>query len=462
MNNTEKKSNQLTRRRFVGTMAGAATALNFIPRNLLGKPGQPSTNDQFRVGCVGVGGMQGGSDVRSITGVGAKVVALCDVDSKNLAAQKGRFPDAKVYADYREMLDKEHKNLDGITITIPDHMHASVAYAAMQRGLHVYCQKPLTQTPWEARLLATAAEKYKVITQMGNQGYSSEGCLRMVETIWSGALGEITEVHCAHGPGFAVGVKEWKEDPVPENLNWDLWLGRAQERPYMKGIHPHNWRGFLEYGSRMVGDWGVHHLGSAYWALNLKNPVSVECLEAKGANPVTYPFYTSRVDFPERPHPNDPSKTLPPCSLYWREGMSSIHDDPPGGLTKEDLKGDTFVIGSKLSLSMKGRGNSGGLVPVEKARGTESPPKVLERPIGRGHFGNWLESCRAGKQALSNFGVAGPYTETLLLASISSQFPGEKLIWDSENVRFKNNENANALVKPNFRKGWELPELKDA
>ncbi|MEM7391829.1 MAG: Gfo/Idh/MocA family oxidoreductase, partial [Verrucomicrobiota bacterium] len=420
-----------------------------------------SANNEFRVGCVGVGGMQGGSDVRSVSGAGAKVVALCDVDAKHLGKQKEKFPEATFYADYREMLDKEHKNLDGITITIPDHMHASVAYAAMQRGLHVYCQKPLTQTPWEARLLAKAAEKYKVITQMGNQGYSSEGCLRMVEVMWSGVLGDITEVHCAHRPGFAMGVKAWREDPVPEHLNWDLWLGRAQERPYMKGIHPHQWRGFLEFGSRMVGDWGVHHLGSAYWALNLKNPVSVECLEAKGANPVTYPFYTARVDFAERPHPNDPSKTLPPCSLYWREGMSKLQDNPPAGLTSEDLTGDTHVIGSKLSLRMRGRGNSGYIVPRAKAEGLPPPPKTIERPIGRGHFGNWVESCRAGQQALSSFGVAGPYTETLLMASISSRFPGQKLMWDSEQVRFTNNDDANEFVKPTCRKGWELPELKD-
>ena len=193
--------------------------------------------------------------------------------------------------------------------------------------------------------------------------------------------------------------------------------------------------------------------------MDLKDPISVECLEAKGANPVTYPSYTARIDFAERPHPNDPSKTLPPCSLYWREGMSKIQDDPPGGLTKDDLKGDTFVIGSKLSLSMKGRGNSGYLVPIDKAKGIPAPPKVLERPIGKGHFGNWVESCRAGKQALSNFGVAGPYTETLLMASISSQFPGQKLMWDSKNVRFTNSDEANQIAKPDCRKGWELPEL---
>jgi predicted dehydrogenase len=461
MKEAQNPNTNVTRRRFVGTAAGAAATFQFVPRSVLGQNGKPSANNEFRVGCVGVGGMQGGNDVRSVSGAGAKVVALTDVDSKHLAAQKQKFPDAKFYTDYREMLDKEHKNLDGITITIPDHMHASVAYAAMQRGLHVYCQKPLTQTPWEARLLTKAAEKYRVITQMGNQGYSSEGSLRMVEMIWSGVLGDITEVHCSHGPGFAVGVKEWKEQPVPENLNWDLWLGRAKKRPYMKGIHPHQWRGFLEYGSRMVGDWGVHHLGSAYWALDLKNPISVECLEAKGANPVTYPFYTSRIDFAERPHPNDPSRKLPPCSLYWREGMSKIQDTPPGGLTKDDLTGDTFVIGSKLSLAMRGRGNSGFLVPRDKAKDLPAPPKTIERPIGRGHFGNWVESCRAGKQALSNFGVAGPYTETLLMASISSRFPGQKLIWDSKNVRFTNSDEANELVKPDCRKGWGLPELKD-
>ena len=194
---------------------------------------------------------------------------LCDVDENFLRAAE-HYPNAKLYRDYREMLDKEHKNLDGITITIPDHMHASVAAFAMERGVNVYCQKPLTQSVWEARDLAKAAKKYDVVTQMGNQGYSSEATRVACEIMWRGALGDITEVHSMSGGGFARDIAAWPEgETAPESINWDLWSGRAEVHPYSAKIHPSNWRGFLDYGSQMIGDWGIHMLGPANWGLQL-------------------------------------------------------------------------------------------------------------------------------------------------------------------------------------------------
>ena len=215
-----------------------------------------------------------------------------------------QYPKAKLYQDFREMLDKEHKNLDGVTITIPDFMHATAAVWAMERGIGVHCQKPLTATIWEARLLANAARKYKVATQMGNQGYSSAATRIACEYIWNDEIGDITEVHSWNGGGFCARHRAMAARGAgPATLDWNLWQGRSQEHTYSSKIHPINWRGFLDYGTMMIGDWGIHQLGPANWALGLgaAGPTSVECIAVTGVNPVTYPNYACKIEFPQRP-----------------------------------------------------------------------------------------------------------------------------------------------------------------
>jgi predicted dehydrogenase len=261
MQKQRKRGNPLTRRDFLGS-AAALAAFSIVPRHVLGGAGQIPPSEKMNIGCVGVGGMQGFNDVNSVSS--QNIYALCDVDETQLNKAAAKYPGAKLYRDFREMLDKEQKNLNGVTITIPDHMHASVALYAMERGVPVHCQKPLTQTVWEARLLTRAAEKYKVPTQMGNQGYSAEATRVACEIIWSGDLGDITEVHSMSGGGFSRGIIEWPPvEPVPATLDWDLWTGRAPEHTYSSKIHPSNWRGFLDYGTQMIGDWGIHMLGPA-------------------------------------------------------------------------------------------------------------------------------------------------------------------------------------------------------
>ena len=263
MRKRDRLKRQVTRREFVGA-AAALAGFSIVPRDVLGGADRKAPSEKLNLGCVGVGGMQGANDVRSVSS--ENIYALCDIDEKFLNATGQRYPRAKRYGDFREMLDKEYKNLDGITVTIPDHMHASVAVRAMERGLGVYCQKPLTQTVWEARLMAKAAKKYKVPTQMGNQGYSSVATRIACEIIWDGRLGDITEVHSMSGGGFARGITQWPAvEKTPETLNWDIWTGRAAEHTYSSKIHPSNWRGFLDYGTQMVGDWGIHMLGPANW-----------------------------------------------------------------------------------------------------------------------------------------------------------------------------------------------------
>jgi predicted dehydrogenase len=436
---------------------GAMATVSIVPRHVLGGAGQRAPSDKLNIGCVGVGGMQGGNDVRSVSG--ENIYALCDVDETFLGKAAEKYPKAKRYRDFREMLDKEHKNLQAVTVTIPDHMHASVALWAMERGLGVYCQKPLTQSVWEARLLTNAARKYQVPTQMGNQGYSHEATRVACEIIWSGQIGDVTEVHSWSAGGFSRGITTWPPTAsVPRTLNWNLWTGRAAEHPYSPKIAPINWRGFLDYGTQMIGDWGIHQLGPANWALQLGSPTSVECTAVKGANPVTYPSYACRMEFPERPNHYVKSGKMPPVTVYWYEGELARAVPIPRGLTEADLRGiNELFIGTKGLVGTGGRGESVTLLPRAKAKGFQKPPAVLKRSPG--DYADWIRACKGGEPACSNFSIAGPYAEWMLLGAISWRFPNEKLAWNGKSLRFTNNDKANDFVKPRFRKGWELKDV---
>ena len=446
-----------SRRRFLGASA-VLTAFSIVPRHVVAGSRALAPGEKMNIGCVGVGGMQGASDVRNVAG--ENIYAICDVDEDFLNKAATLYPQARKYRDFRVMLDKEAKNLDGITITIPDHMHATVALWAMERGLGIYCQKPLTQCVWEARLLTRASEKYKVATQMGNQGYSSEATRMACEIVWNGDIGDVTAVHAMSGGGFARGITTWPAvEPVPASLEWDLWTGRATEHTYSSKIHPSNWRGFQDYGSQMVGDWGVHILGPASWALQLGSPVSVECTAVSDVNPVTYPNYACKFEFPERPNKYVQSGKMPPVTIYWYEGMMARRFKALPDLSDEERKPyNAFFVGTKGYMGTGGHGTSVRLLPDAAMKDFKKPPQVLQR-IGMGHQKNWINACKGGEPACSNFSIAGPYTEWLLLGAISWRFPNVKLLWDAKNLRFTNNEKANEYIKPHFRKGWELQEI---
>ena len=453
------KKSRITRRSFLGKSAAAAAAITIIPRHVLGGGRRKSANEKLNIGSVGVGGMQGGSDVRNVSR--ENIYALCDVDSNQLGKAAGRYKSARKYRDFRQMFDKEQKNLDAVTITIPDHMHATVAMWAMERGLHVHCQKPLTQTVWEAKLLAKASKKYGVSTQMGNQGYSCEATRVACELIWDGRLGEVTEVHSMSGGGFARGVTKWpKTQRVPDHLNWDHWLGRTEERPYGPKIHPIQWRGYLNYGTQMIGDWGVHMLGPANMGLAVGAPTSVECIAVEGVNPVTYPSYAVRFEFPERPCKHVPSGKMPPLTLTWYEGRKAGMFKLPEAISGKEWRGkNTLFVGTKGFMGTGGRGENVRLLPESAMKDFQKPPRVIERVQG-GSFGSWVRSCKEdGKPTCSNFSIAGHYVEWLLLGTISWRFPNQKLLWDAKNLRFTNNSRANQFVKPRFRRGWELKDI---
>lgn len=445
-----------TRRQFLST--GVALAgFSIVPRAAVARSGKKAPSEKLNVGCIGVGGMQGASDVHNMSE--ENIYALCDVDEEFLGKAAKEYPKAKLYRDFREMLDKEYKNLDAVTITIPDFMHASVAVRAMERGLAVYCQKPLTQTVWEARLMSKAAAKYGVVTQMGNQGYSSLATRIACEIVWDGQLGDISEVHSMCGGGFARDITAWPlAEPVPETLDWDLWTGRAREHTFSSKIHPSNWRGFLEYGTQMVGDWGIHMLGPANWALQLGSPTSVECTAVEGVNPTTYPHYACKMEFPERPNRYVPGGRMRPVTVHWYEGKMVDRFEPPEGLTREDVKDyNEIFVGSKGYMGTTGRGEGVRLVPESAMKDFKKPPRVLERSPG--HFEDFVKASKKGGEPCSNFSVAGPYAEWILLGTICWRFPHEKLLWDGPNLRFTNNEKANEFVRPHFREGWELDDI---
>lgn len=406
------------------------------------------------------------------------------------------------------MLDKEGKNIDACTIGIPDHMHATVALHAMQRGKHVYVEKPLTRTVWEARLLQDAAVKYKVATQMGNQGYSHEAIRATAEIIWSGEIGDVREVHASSTPGtHPTGQQQPPaEASVPAHVDWDLWLGSSNMRAFSQDYVPYNWRGFFDFGTGQLGNWGIHALGPVNLALQLGAPVSVELLSQENQSKWTFPSRAViRYDFPQR-------GGLPPVSVFWHD--SATPDDPnayrapgadaelllprsgnlgdkgrgaalrpaasapkraPGtrrvGAGGPDVKvygsqeplpppqpgiltgnGAVFV-GSKGLLSTVERGEGVKLLPESRWSNYTLPPPLLTRSPG--HMLDWIRACKGGEASCSDFRISVPYTEWVLLGVIAFRVPG-KLLWDSKAMRFTNSEAANALLRPVVRKGWEL------
>ena len=497
-------SNRISRRHFFfGTLlAGAIPRAGFGSVPSLRALGYQSPNEKLNIGAVGAGGRA----VGVLSGLATEnIVAFADVDWARGAEGFKRWERAARYKDYRQMLDRE-RAIDAVTVVIPDHMHAAVALAAMERGKHVYVEKPLTRTAWEARLLTDAAAKYKVATQMGNQGYSHEATRVAAEIIWSGEIGDVTEVHSFRGrASWPQGMPTLPPpERVPETLDWDLWLGTAPFRPFTSGGEayrteynqqqfgfylPFNWRGFYDFGTSLMGDWGIHQFGPAQLALRLGSPVSVECIkQGEGRSPYTFPRggVAIRWDFPARGN-------MPPVAVYWSDTGDTY---TPPGMTVEEMRQipgtgpeiegtgsggagggrggqggaappggrgrggqqpgsgyNTVFVGTKGYLGTSGRGEGVGLIPGSRWAEYQLPPRTLTRSPG--HQRDWLRACKGGERACSHFGVAGPYTEWMVLGAVATRVEG-KLLWDARKMEFTNNREANRYIKPQFRKGWEI------
>lgn len=504
----------LTRRHFFfgSLFAGAIPTAGFGSTPSLKSLGYKSPNEKLNLAGIGAGG-QPFSDLRDAWAKVENVVALADVDWRRGAPGFGLWPKAEKYKDFRQMLDHQGKSIDAVVIGTPDHMHATCALACMQLGKHVYVEKPLTRTPWEARLLTQAVEKYPVATQMGNQGYSHDATRVACEIIWSGEIGDVQEVHAWHGrPGWPQGMQAIPAPtPVPDTLDWNLWLGGAASRPYTEGdadyrtfetgfmgksnpefgfYMPFNWRGFFDFGSGLFGDWGVHILGPANWALQLspQSLLSVECTTKEVTSPFTYPQKNAvKYEF-------GPRGDMPPVTVYWSDnakgdaylppGMTPAEAAkipgtgpqvgppprvPPGGVNRSAAAPaahasgyNCIFVGSKGALGTSGRGEGVGLLPGSRWAEYKLPPAYLQRSPGAStgdnhsaHCRDWIRACKGGAPTCSNFRLAGPYTEWLVLGAVATHFDG-KLLWDAQKLEFTNNKEANKWIKPQFRKGWEI------
>ncbi len=460
----QKKTKQtnITRRDFIRGTAAAA-AFTIIPRSVLGGPGNTAPSDKLNIAGVGIGGM-GKENIKACES--ENIVALCDVDWNYAADVFKQYPNAKKYKDFRKMLD-EQKDIDAVVVATPDHAHAVVAMAAMQRGKHVYVQKPLTRTVYEARMLTEAARKNKVATQMGNQGHSGEGIRLICEWIWNGAIGNVREVHCwTDRPVWPQGIDRPKDTPpVPETLDWDQWIGPAPYRPYNPAYHPFNWRAWLDFGAGALGDMGCHVMDPPFWALKLKYPVSVEASHSYDVremwkrvdNTESYPRASIvHYQFPAR-------EGMPPVKLHWYDGgilpEQPENLEPGRNISKLGSDGSgTLFMGDKGVLVCGCYGGSPRLIPESKMKEFEQPSKTLPRIDGGedGHERDWIRACKGGKPASSNFDYSGPLTETVVMGNLAMLNPGKKLIWDGEKMKVTNDEQANTYVNVPYRDGWSL------
>ena len=470
----------LKRRDFLKASAVAALGFHILPGSARG------ANSRIQVGCIGVGG-KGYSDTMSTAGAGAAIVALCDVADPRTPGLDRRkkaktektildtFADAKFFTDYREMI-ATMPGLDAVTVSTPDHHHFHASMLAMRKGKHVYCQKPISHSIWEARRLAETAAQMKVQTQMGNQAHAGEPIRRAVELVRAGVIGRVTEVHAwTDRPIWPQGMKEWpKEDPVPKGLNWEQWIGPAPYRGYSRAIAPFNWRGWWDFGAGALGDMGCHIMDMPYWALGLTSPTSVEAKHDDGSAIAAPSWSTVTYQFPTSVHGG-------PVKFVWYDGVKAkegvYQHTPPEELWKADFptpdhvfrRFDLLLVGEKGRMFFGRTRQDWVYKPETLTSGFTEPPKTLPRVPGeltegaRGGIGDdsggpyveWLNAIRSGTPALSNFTQSGPFSETVLLGNLALRL-GKRVEWDAKKMVAKNAPEAAAMVRRAYRKGWEL------
>ncbi len=458
---TEQPTLQINRRHFIYSTALAAATL--ASGCVTHRPNYKSPNEKLDLGGIGTNG-KGASDIHNSSG--ENIVALCDVDENSLNAAAKKYPKAKLYRDYRIMLEKE-KTIDGVTVSTPDHHHAPATMLAMMHGKHVYCQKPLTHTIWEARQVTLAARKYKVATQMGNQGHSGNGNRELCEIIAAGTIGPVREVHC-----WTDRSKNWwpqgllrpaGSDPVPAYLDWNLWLGAAPERPYLdkwpedvKGrkkagkvpvYHNFAWRGWWDFGCGALGDMGCHIMDGANWSLKLGAPDTVELVSSLERVPEMAPQSSIvRYQFPARGE-------MPPCTMTWYD--SGQKPTKPAEMEGELMSNGSLFIGDKGKIICETYGENPRLLPESLMKDFKKPAPTIPRvPENNPHL-DWIRACKGGPAACSNFDVSGPFSETVLLGNLAIRL-GKKLEWDSKNLRVKNMPEADILIHKHYRKGWTV------
>ncbi len=430
-----------------------ATGVNIVPRCAVARSGQTPPSEKLNLGFVGVGG-RGRASLDGLKG--ENYVALCDVDLKQAAKSFEDFPQARQYRDYRQMLDELDDQLDAVVVATPDHTHAVIANAAMTRGKHVYCEKPLAHSIAEVRQLQRTAAQHGVVTQLGNQGHSFDRIRTFCEWIWDGAIGAVHTIHASHGARVGsycrldqLGRLQ-EQHAVPETLNWDLWVGPAEQRPYNPVYLPGRWRGWLDFGTGCVGDWMCHVVDPVFWALDLGAPASIEAKVVDYSpreHAQVYPRGTTiRYEFAG----NDKRG---PVTLYWYDGECSA--PVPDDLDMDMPIPGAIVLGEKGGIKYGSHGASGvRLFPKAKMEAYQRPERTLPRVAN--HHRDWTDAIRAGRPAGSNFDYGGALTELALLGLIAIRNPDTQLQWDGPTMRFTNSEEANRWLTPSYREGWTL------
>jgi len=441
---------KVSRRRFLAGATVAGAALTTLSRPARAQ----AANDKLNIAVVGVGGM-GASNLRAVSG--EHIAALCDVDDAYAGKVFAAFPEAKRYRDYREMLAKD-SDLDAVVIATPDHTHAVISAACMRAKKHVFCQKPLTHNVYEARRLAEIAAETGVVTQMGIQGHSGEGIRQIREWILAGVIGEVREVDAwcslTYYPwghetwSSPIGVRPTETPPVPETLDWDLWLGPAPVRPYHRCYHPRTWRSFLDFGSGMMGDRGAHTFDPIFYALDLGQPTSIDGNGTDWNGEVHPVACLVRYEFAAR-------GTMPPVTLTWYDGLRPPR---PAGVPKEDTMGNSeggmLFKGSEGYITADVYGENPRLLPASRMKSFTQPPASIPRVAGT-HEQDWIDAIKSGGKAGADFAYSGPLTEVCQLGNIAKRM-NTRLDWDPVKMEFPNMPDANQYVSRVYRDGCVL------
>ncbi len=421
------------------------------------------TNARLNVAYIGVGGIASGQHIPIVEQLGAGCTCYCDADRNRWGACADRWAEATGYTDYRRMYDRHMGEIDAVMVGTPDHHHYPATIIAMMEKKHAYTQKPLTHTVWEARQLAIAQRKYKVATQMGNQGHATENLRLTIDYLLGGAIGDLREAHIwTNRPIWRQAlVRPTGEQPVPEGLDWDAWIGPAPKRPFLHDpadgwgglYHPFNWRGWWDFGTGALGDMACHEIDPVFWAMQPGSPTSVELAdgEAFGDAEMFNKNTSVRFEFPDR-------GTKRGFTLYWHDGGNKPErpDELPEG---EELTAEgALYIGTRgKMISLPNAKSPPRLLPAERHEEYGEAAQMIERSED-GHHGEWYRACIGEKpfdHPKSNFAYSGPFTETVLLGCIAQRIGG-RLEFDSDNLRFPNSSEATALISKEYREGWDF------
>jgi hypothetical protein len=445
----------LTRRSFLKTTTAGIAAAGVAPSLASGARGEP-----FRFAQIGCGG-KGESDREAMLAAGATVVALCDVDEENAKHTFSKHPDLPRFKDFRQLLDKLEKGIDGVVVSTPDHVHAAAALDAIRRGKHVYVQKPLARTFGECQALLDSSRKHRVVTQMGNQGHAGSGLKVWEEMAQGNAFGEIEHIHVwSDRPIWPQGMTEpGKEAPIPATLDWNHWLGPAAQRPFSKAYVPSKWRGWWDFGCGAMGDMACHNMDPAFWIFKLGLPLSVRA-RASAPAAIAFPEW-SIIDYTFGPTPS----LQRGVKLTWYDGKKL--PDLPAGADGETKLVDNgcMVVGSKMTAA----GGSHAGAPIVMAVGNKVDGSAVQEARkhwqelqgslkGTDHYGQWVRAATAKdpEATKSNFEYAAPFTQAILLGLIALRYPSQELLWDHGKKQFSNFAEANQWLSFEPRDGYNL------